>query len=246
MIRLIIFFIYAAIIVILSIPIFVIGFIWNRIDRKSLSNATHGFIKLIYKGVLVISGVKTTVKGLENLPDNEEAVLYIGNHRSYFDILISYIYLPGHTGFIAKKEMERYPVLRTWMYHADCLFLDRNDTKEGLKTILAAIDKVKSGTSVFIFPEGSRNDSDTLLNFKEGSFKIAQKSGCRIIPVVQNNTNALLEDHFPKFKKAHTVIEFGKPIDMKELAPEDKKHIGAYVQNIMQKMYEENQALVSR
>lgn len=244
MIRLILFLIYLTIMVILSIPIFAIGFIWSRIDRKSLSNATHKFIKLIYKVVLVISGVKTTVKGLENLPDKEEAVLYIGNHRSYFDILISYIYLPGHTGFIAKKEMERFPLFRTWMYYADCLFLDRTDIRDGFKTILAAIDKVKSGVSIFIFPEGSRNDSDTLLDFKGGSFKIAQKSGCRIIPVVQNNTNALLEDHFPKFKKGHTVIEFGKPIDMKELAPEDKKHIETYVQNIMQKMYEENQALV--
>lgn len=244
MLRFIIFLIYAIAIIILSIPGFAIGWIWCRINRKSLDAFAHALVKRIYKGVLIISGVRTTVKGLENLPDKNEAVLYIGNHRSYFDILIAGSRLPGHTGFIAKKEMEKIPILHAWMCHVDCLFLNRTDPKEGLKTILTAIDKVKAGTSIFIFPEGTRNSSDTLLEFKEGSFKIAQKSGCKIIPVVQNNNNALLEDHFPLFKKAHTVIEFGKPIDMKELEPESKKHIGAYVQKIMQGMYDENQKLV--
>lgn len=244
MIRFIIFLIYALFIIVFSIPAFVVGWIWGRINRKSLDFVAHTLVRWIYKGVLLICGVDTTVKGLENLPDKDEAVLYIGNHRSYFDILIAGTRVPGHTGFVAKKEMEKVPILHAWMCHVDCLFLDRKDPKEGLKTILAAIDKVKSGTSIFIFPEGTRNSSDTLMDFKEGSFKIAQKSGCLIIPVVQNNNNALLEDHFPLFKKAHTVIEFGKPIDMKDLSPEDKKHIGAYVQRIMQEMYDENQKLV--
>ena len=99
-------------------------------------------------------------------------------HRSYFDILLTYTRCVRRTGYIAKKEMERYPLLSNWMKYLHCLFLDRKDIKQGLKTILTAIEKIKSGISICIFPEGTRNknqDESELLPFHEGSFKIASK-----------------------------------------------------------------------
>ena len=125
-----------------------------------------------------------------------------------------------------------------------CLFLDRSNVKEGLKTILSAIDKVKSGISIFIFPEGTRNKTpETLMEFKGGSFKIAEKSGCPIIPVTMVNMSDIFEDHLPRVKKTRVVIEFGAPIDMSALDREDKKHIGAYVQNVIAETYKKNKEL---
>jgi len=132
-----------------------------------------------------MAGVSITVKGRENIPE-DRAVLYVGNHRSYFDILVGYVTVPGLMGFVAKKEMEQIPLLSTWMKYVNCLFLDRKNLKEGLKTILTGIDQVKQGVSVWIFPEGTRNREESpldLLPFKEGSLKIAEKSGCPVIPV---------------------------------------------------------------
>ena len=83
-----------------------------------------------------------------------------------------------------------------------------------------------------------------MLPFKEGSLKIAEKTKCKIVPMVQNNTSAALEDHFPFLRKCHTVIEFGKPIDIQELSPEDRKFLGAYTQQIIQEIHEKNKALV--
>ena len=80
----------------------------------------------------------------------------MGNHRSYFDILGGYTTVPGLMGFVAKKEMLGYPLLRSWMKNVNCLFLDRENLKEGLKTILEGIEHVKSGISVWIFPEGTK------------------------------------------------------------------------------------------
>ena len=77
---------------------------------------------------------------------------YGGNHRSYFDILVGYMTVPGLTGFVAKKEMLKIPLLRTWMQRVNCLFLDRVDIKEGLKTILEGIEKMNAGVSIWIFP----------------------------------------------------------------------------------------------
>lgn len=117
--------------------------------------------------------------------------------------------------------------------------------KEGLKTILTGIDYLKAGTSIVIFPEGTRNKSiDGVLPFHAGSFKLAEKSGCSIIPMVQNNTAAALEDHLPFFKKTHTVLEFGKPIDVASMDREQKKTLAKDVQDLIEKMYEENKALV--
>ena len=79
------------------------------------------------------------------------SVLFIGNHRSYFDILLTYSRCQRLTGYIAKKEMLKYPLLRDWMKRLYCLFLDRDNPKEGLKTILTAIDYVKKGVSICIF-----------------------------------------------------------------------------------------------
>lgn len=131
------------------------------------------------------------------------------------------------------------------MKYLYCLFLDRKNMKEGLKTILTGIDYLKAGTSIVIFPEGTRNKSiDGVLPFHAGSFKLAEKSGCRIIPMVQNNTAAALEDHLPFFKKTHTVLEFGKPIDVASMDREQKKTLAKDVQDLIEKMYEENKALV--
>ena len=69
-------------------------------------------------------GVTYEVQGLENIPA-DRAVLYVGNHRSYFDILVGYVTVPGLTGFVAKKEMLKIPLLRDWMHRVNCLFLDR-------------------------------------------------------------------------------------------------------------------------
>lgn len=187
------------------------------------------------------SGCKLTIIGEENVP-KDEAVLYVANHRSMFDIVYTYSRVPRLTGYISKSGVLKVPALRAWMKRLHCLFLDRDDIKQGLKTILSAIDLVKSGVSICIFPEGTRNrnseDSANLLEFKDGSFKIAQKTGCKIVPIAITGTNKIFEDQFPWVKKTHVIIEYGKPISYNELSAEEKKRIGAHFQTIIHKMLE--------
>ena len=106
--------------------------------------------------------------------------------------------------------------------------------------ILTAIDQVKSGISICIFPEGTRNKDkehpNSLLPFKEGSFKIAQKTKCPIIPMVMTGTADVFENHFPWVHSTEVTLTYGKPILVSELDKEDQKHLGAYCQNIIQQM----------
>ena len=244
MIRLVIVAITVIGFLILSIPILFVEWIIGKFSPRTKEISSLRIIQAVFKFILWEAGTKVTIIGEENVP-KDTPVLYIGNHRSYFDIVLSYSRCPIRTGYIAKKEMERYPLLSNWMRNLYCLFLDRKNMKEGLKTILTGIDYLKAGTSIVIFPEGTRNKSiDGVLPFHAGSFKLAEKSGCRIIPMVQNNTAAALEDHLPFFKKTHTVLEFGKPIDVASMDREQKKNLAKDVQDLIEKMYEENKALV--
>ena len=200
-------------------------------------------IQTMFLFILRVSGVKVTVRGLENIP-KDSAVLYVGNHRSYFDILVGYTTVPGLMGFVAKKEMLRYPLLSDWMVNVNCLFLDRDDIKAGLKMILDGIEKVKNGVSVWIFPEGTRNRHDDILEllpFKEGSLKIAEKSGCPVVPVAMFGTADVFEKHIPFIRPAHVIVEYGKPFYIKELEPENRKKAGAYTRDVIIGMLEKLQ-----
>lgn len=198
-------------------------------------------IRWAFRVILFLSGTKIIAEGTENIPA-DKPVLYVGNHRSYFDIVISYCLFPGLTGYVAKKEMAKIPLLSLWMRYIRCLFLDRSDIKQGLKTILAGIEQVKSGISICIYPEGTRNQSGgegTLLEFKEGSLKIAEKSGCPVIPMAMTHTADILEKHMPLIRRTTVHVRFGEPIDIRSLPKEEKKFAGAYTRKVIQGMLED-------
>lgn len=229
---------------ILGIPVLGVEWLIGKFNKKSEDYQCLRMVQTAFRLMLKVAGTKITVIGEENIPD--EAVLFIGNHRSYFDILLTYSRCKRLTGYVAKKEMLRYPLLRTWMKRLYCLFLDRENPKEGLKTILQAIDYVKHGISICIFPEGTRNNGEelSLLPFHAGSFKIAEKTGCPIIPISVNNTISIFEKQFPRIRKTHVIIEYGKPIYPNELDKETRKHLSSHCQQIIQETINRNQALV--
>ena len=175
---------------ILSIPILFCEWILGKFNQRKKDISSLRIIQAVFRLILKVTGADITILGHEKVP-TDQAILYIGNHRSYFDILLTYVLCPGTTGYIAKKEMEPIPLLSNWMRYLHCLFLNRKDIKEGLKTILTAIEEVKNGISICIFPEGTRNKGNNeleLLPFHEGSFKISTKTGCPVIPIAIHNS----------------------------------------------------------
>ncbi len=243
MIRSILAVLFVAIFLIVSLPIQGILWIVGRFDPWAKKRISLAIVSWAFRVVIFISDIKRTVIGEENVP-KDQAVLYVSNHRSIFDIVITYPRVPSPTGFIAKQEILKVPLLNIWMIYLDCLFLDRKNLKKGLEMILSAIDKVKNGISIFIYPEGTRNKTDAPLGeFHKGSFKIAQKSGCPIVPVVVNHTEDIFEKHIPFIKSTHVVIEYCKPVIINELSKEDQKNIDGYIKNIIEEVYIKNQNL---
>ncbi len=227
---------------ILGIPVYLVLRLICKINKKAGDYASLRLVQWAFRVILKISGTEITVIGEENVPD--EAVLFVGNHRSYFDILLTYSRCKHLTGYVAKKEMLKYPLLRDWMKALYCLFLDRDDIRAGLKTILPGIEYIKNGISICIFPEGTRNRSDTMMPFKEGSMKMAEKTGCPIIPMAITNSAEIFENHIPFIRRCHVILEYGTPIMPDELTREEKKRLGAYTQQKIQEMLDKNKALL--
>ena len=237
MIRFIITAAFVVLFLILGSPLLLIEHLIGKSDPEKKSRTSLKIVQWAFRRVIQCSGTTITVNGRENIPDGQP-VLYVGNHRSYFDIVIGYTLVKGECGFVAKKEMEKIPLLSHWMRNLHCLFLDRENVKEGLKTILTAIDYVKKGISIWIFPEGTRSKEEGMLPFKEGSFKIAEKTGCPIIPVAISHTADIFENHFPRVKKAHVIFTFCEPIQTSQLTKEEKKALGVRVQKVIEEMLE--------
>ncbi|WP_026519068.1 lysophospholipid acyltransferase family protein [Butyrivibrio sp. FCS006] len=243
MIRTIIIFIFLVIFLIVSLPMQLVLFIMHKFNDDKARKASLAIVSWAFNVILFLGGIKRIVIGENNVP-KDEAVLYVSNHRSIFDIVVTYPRVPRRTGYIAKQESMKLPVISFWMVYLDCLFLDRSDIRKGLEMVLTAIDKVKNGISIFIYPEGTRNKTDKPLGeFHKGSFKIAQKSGCPIVPVVVNHTRDCFENHMPWIKKTTVVIEYCEPIRIKELEKEDQKNIDQYVKNIIEQTYIKNENL---
>lgn len=222
-----------------SLPIMGIEWIIGKFNKPLADISMLRIVQWTFRCVMFLSGVKLVVKGKENIP-TDEAVLYIGNHRSYFDIVTTYSLCPTLTGYISKDGVNKVPILGMVMKRLYCLFLKRDDAKQGLKTILTAIDYVKNGISICIFPEGTRNKDYEhpydLLPFKEGSFKIAQKTNCKIIPMAIVGTAEVLEKNFPWIHKNVVTIIYGEPIVPSDLDKDTQKKIGSYCQEIISDM----------
>lgn len=129
------------------------------------------------------AGVDFVVKGKENIPENE-AVIYVPNHQGIFDMPALILNTPTPCGFIAKKELKKVPIVRTWMWLLDCVFIDRQNKREARVAIKEAIELINKGRSMVIFPEGTRSRDGVPLPFKSGVMMIAKETKAKIVPVV--------------------------------------------------------------
>jgi 1-acyl-sn-glycerol-3-phosphate acyltransferase len=129
-----------------------------------------------------LTGSSVSITGSENLPE-QGAVLFVSNHQGHFDSLIIHGFISRPKGFISIVEILRIPIIRSWMRQIRCVFLDRKDARQSSECINQAIEELKSGHSMVVFPEGKLNDGKITDEFNRGWLRLATRSGVPIIPV---------------------------------------------------------------
>lgn len=172
-----------------------------------------------------IKETKSTVevKGLENLPDSG-AMVFIGNHQGNMDIPVLLASVPRPIAFISKIEILKIPVISKWMKLMQCVFLDRKSAKKSIAAIHEAVEKVKNGYSMVIFPEGTRSKGGPVKDFKAGSFKLAFQAEAPIIPITIDGTWRLYEEH-KSLRSGKVILTIHPPVYTKGLTKEEQQEI---------------------
>ena len=223
MIRFFIALIFTILAVLFSLPIHL--YFKGQIKKDNLTGWKKAwkYVRGFFRALIFVSGTKVEVRGLENLP-KDEPCFYVGNHRSYFDIIILQTITPGPVGFVAKKEFKKIPLLHLYMQDIGCLFLDRENPREGLKTISDATEYMKKGLSISLFPEGTRNHDKELLPFKSGGYRIAEKSSSPLVVTAMSGLDDIFENNKPfGIKKKHVIIEFATPVYPHQMDKAERK-----------------------
>ena len=184
------------------------------------------------KKMVRVAGSTVQVNGLENVP-KDQPVLVVSNHQSDMDIPVLLGYLNKPIGFVSKVEIKKFPIVRTWMELMNCVFMDRRDRRQSLQAIKDGIERLKSGHSIVIFPEGTRSKGGEIGDFKAGSFHLAVKSGVAILPVTLDGTYKMFEANGNRMKPAHATITISKPITPEQYASMDVKELTQHTKDII-------------
>lgn len=154
-------------------------------------NSVHLVARVWGRSILWVSGLRFRVIGLENI-DPTRSAIYMSNHQSNFDIPVFFSALPIQFRWLAKAELFKIPIFGQGMRGAGYISIDRSDTKSAIRSLQQAAQNIRAGTSVLIFPEGTRSDDGNLLPFKAGGFVMAVDAGVPIVPMAVHGTFAVM------------------------------------------------------
>ena len=185
------------------------------------SNKAHLVARLWGRTLLFLGGVRVDVEGLEKIDPNQ-AYIFAANHQSQFDIFALLGHLPVQFRWLAKIELFRIPIFGAAMKGAGYIPIDRADRRKAFKSIDQAAAKVRQGTSIVIFPEGTRSLDGKLKGFKKGGFHLAIKSQRPIVPVSISGTFSILPKRGFRINPRAVRIHLSEPIPTASLTGQDR------------------------
>ena len=103
-------------------------------DTQLVEELVNKHIPHWSRGILKVTGVSLSVEGLENIPKDTPCV-FVGNHRSYYDIPLLLASLDKPHGILAKEELEKIPLLNRWMKLLGCVFVQRDDLRASVRAL---------------------------------------------------------------------------------------------------------------
>lgn len=159
-----------------------------------------------------VNGITVEVRGLEKI-DLTKSYIFAANHQSQFDIFTLQAYSGFDFRWMAKKELFRIPIFGWGMRLAGYIPVDRSGGKKAVKSLDEAAKRIAGGTSVIIFPEGTRSRDGHVHPFKAGAMVLAIKSKVPLVPVAIDGTYEVLPKGKMFAKPGKVVINIGDPIE---------------------------------
>lgn len=219
-----------------------IPFLFNKNKTLKIKKARF-FLRDMSIGLLKVLKIQIEINLKDNLNlkdlEKNRNIVIISNHQSNFDIpILLSVFKNIDIGFVAKKEMETWPFFSHWMKRGNYVFLNRNNPREGIKSIKKAVSIVKSGYPTVIFPEGERSYDGKIKSFKKGSFKLPLDGNSIIVPVSINGTFNIQKKGSPFINTNKKVkITICSPIDLNTESINFKKNITLTTEKIIKENF---------
>lgn len=174
--------------------------------------------------LLRLAGADITVEGKENIPQGP--CVFAANHQGYFDIPLMLTQLDMPHPLVAKKQIQKIPMVRSWMEELNCLFIDRENPRQAMECLKKAGELLAQGYSVIIFPEGTRSKGGPIGEFKAGTIRVATKAKVPIVPVCIEGTYKLMEQNNYWIKPAKVQVKILPPLETENLTRDEVKALG--------------------
>lgn len=187
--------------------------------------------------LLKILGIRIKVFS-ENWPERSKNYVFMCNHQSQLDIPVLESLLKDYKiRFLAKKSLFNIPFFGWGIKALGYVPVEREDPKEGLKSLLACVEKLKEGFSLVVFPEGTRSKTGELLPFKIGGFLIPIKAGISVCPVAIWGTRNILPKGslWMRLKEREVRVYIGPVIEVSGLTLKDKHFLSEKVREAIEK-----------
>lgn len=232
--------IHSALLVTLGVAVTAFMSFWSVVFSvfPAADNKIHRVASLWAKILLMLANTKVKVIGEENLLRGKPQI-FMANHQSDFDILISLAFIPVQFRWIAKKELFAIPVFGAAMRSAGYIEIDRSNHEKAMHSIDEAALSIRRGKSIMTFPEGTRSRDGEIKAFKQGTFYLAIKSGVPIVPVSIIGSGRIMPKRSLKIKAGQIKLVFGKPIEVVDYDIEKRHELIEKVRNEIIKNYNE-------
>ena len=175
-------------------------------------NGPHLLARLWANSILWVSRVKVQVRGAEKL-DPGQSYIYMPNHQSNADIPLLLGRLPVQFRWLAKAELFKIPIFGRAMRGVGYISIDRSIRKSAFESLERAAATIRNGTSVLIFPEGTRSRDGRILPFKKGGFVLSVDSGVPIVPVIIHGTRDIIPKGHLMIRPAPVSMEILEPVE---------------------------------
>ncbi len=195
-------------------------------------NSVHHVAQVWGKSILMISGIKVSITGLEHL-EADRSYIFMSNHQSNFDIPVLFNKLNVQFRWLAKAELFKIPIFGRGMRGAGYISIDRSDRRSAFKSLKRAAESIRNGTSVLVFPEGTRSTDGHLLPFKKGGFVLAVDAAVPVVPIIIKGTHAIMQKGDMLIRRRPVQVQVLSPIDASEFNRKNKDQLIERVRSAM-------------
>lgn len=202
----------------------------------------HGFARLWARFILGTVGAHVTVEGLDKI-DLSRASVYVVNHLSALDIPILYLHLPFQFRILAKRELFRYPFMGWHLRRSGQIPVDLDNPKKSIRSLHSAVDAVKGGMSLVIFPEGGRSEDGQLQAFMGGAFFTAIKAQVNVVPMALIGSYEMLKMNTWHIKPRPLRLLIADPLSTAGLTIRDTEVLASRAREVIGRLYYSNSAV---